>query len=196
MATLVRQPAFRSVGLIHGYMHVTGKPPLDDLSRSCSSLGIEVRYPELPDKSAEPKLPAWLEALNRSMPVIGETTAIVGLSMGSPTALHLLAQERVKEVGLLILIAPVTAQVVSAQLPFLAHFFDGVDGAISWVAQKARRVEILTSNNDPWALLPFTTELADLLGANLHVIHNGGHLDTDAGFSRWPYVLDMIAPVV
>lgn len=195
MGTRTRRTDFRNVGLIHGYMHVTGKPPLDDLSRSCRSLGIDVHYPELPDKSAEPKLPAWLEALNRTMPIINETTALVGLSMGSPTSLHLIAQERVKNVGLLVLIAPVTPIVVSDALPFLAHFFDGLEEAVNQVAQKVRRVEILTSDNDKWAQLPFTLSLAKQLDASLHIIRNGGHLDTEAGFTKFPYVFDMIAPV-
>jgi predicted alpha/beta hydrolase family esterase len=196
MAALKRQTSFRNIGLIHGYMHVTGKPPLDDLSKSCCSLGMEVHYPELPDKSTQPKLSAWLEALNRTMPAIGETTALVGLSMGSPTALHLIAQEHVKEVGLLILIAPVTPNTVSDALPFLAHFFEGLNDAIEQVARKVRLIEILTSDNDPWARLDCTINLAKRLGTGLHMIHNGGHLDSDAGFNSFPLVLDMIAPVV
>lgn len=194
MGCLTRRTAFRDVGLIHGYMHVTGKPPLDELSTSCRSLGMNVHYPELPDKSAEPKLSVWLEALNRAMPVISKTTAVVGLSMGSPTALHLIAQERVKNVGLLVLIAPVTPTNVSTTLPFLAHFFDGLEDAIKLVAEKVSRVEILTSNNDRWAQLPVTLGLAEQLGASLHIIRNGGHLDTEAGFNKFPYVFDMIAP--
>lgn len=195
MVLMARQTTFRNVGLIHGYMHITGKPPLDDLSKSCRRLGIEVSYPELPDKSTKPKLSVWLESLNRVMPIIGETTALVGFSLGSQTALHLIAQESVKEVGLLVLVAPGTPTIIAEKLPFVAHFFDGLDEAIQKVARKVHRIEVITSDNDQWAQLPFTLGLVERLGASLHIVHNGGHLDTDAGFNRFPYILNMIAPV-
>lgn len=200
--TFIRKPAFRKLGLVHGYMHVTGKPPLDDLAASCRSLGMGVRYPDLPDRTGQPRLSAWLEALNRTMPGIDGATAIASISLGCVTTLHQVAQERVKAVGLLVLIAPVTPSVVADAYPFLAHFFDGLGDAIQRVARKARQIEVLTSDNDPWAVPAYTAHMAQRLRASLHIIHNGGHLDIDTilpdgtRLTRFPLVLDMIAPVV
>lgn len=197
MAVLVRQIKFTNVGIVHGYQNVTGKPPLDDLAGSCRSLGMQVDYPDLPEKTGQPKLSAWLEALNRSMPVINETSALVALSLGCPTVLQWLAQEeRIREVGLLVLISSGTRSVVTERgYGFLDHFFEGLDGAIVQVARKARRIEVLTSDNDPWSIQSDILDMARRLGASFHSIHGGGHLDTDTGFTRFPLVLDMISPV-
>ncbi|MFH1520820.1 MAG: hypothetical protein ABID61_04190 [Candidatus Micrarchaeota archaeon] len=62
MAVLVRKANFADLGIVHGYMHVTGKPALDNLAGSCKSLGMQVHYPDLPEKTGQPKLAACQEA--------------------------------------------------------------------------------------------------------------------------------------
>ncbi|MFH1520821.1 MAG: alpha/beta hydrolase [Candidatus Micrarchaeota archaeon] len=132
------------------------------------------------------------------MPVINETSALVALSLGCPTVLQLLASEkRIEQVGLLVLVSPGTRPVVIQKgYGFLGHFFDGLDRTFARVAEKVRRIEVLTSDNDPFSSHVDIFAMAKRLGASFHSIHDGGHLDTDSGFYKFPLVLDMIAPVV
>ncbi|MBI5227200.1 alpha/beta hydrolase [Candidatus Micrarchaeota archaeon] len=179
-------------------MNISGKPPLDHLANSARSLGIETIYPDLPDKAGSPKPPVWREAANRAMPIIDKATALVSFSLGYTTALNAVAYEtRIEEVGLLVIIAPSTPSVVRvSEAPFLLSFFEHITATFERVAKKAKRIEILTSDNDRWANFEYTLQMARALGASLHIIHNGGHLDTESGFIRFPLVLDMIAPAI
>ncbi len=198
MSTIVRKPDFTRLGIIHGYMNISGKPPLDHLASSARSLGIETIYPDLPERTGIPKPPAWLEAANRAMPVIDEATALVSFSLGYTTALNLVAYEaRIERLGLLVIVAPGTPSVVrESEAPFLLPFFQYIVATFDAVAKKAKRIAILTSDNDRWSTLEFTLQMRRALGASLHIVHNGGHLDMETGYAKFPLVLDMIAPVV
>ncbi len=174
--------------IVHGYGGSGATHWQRWLERKCRHLGIETHFPNLPDRFAEPKLPAWLEALERTMPVISQSTALVGHSMACPAILQLLARQS-NEAGLVVLAAPVTRD---EMFPCTRHFWDGFDPAS--VRGKTRRIEMFTSDNDRYVDTGIAQRLAADLGAGFHIIPGAGHLSVAAGYHAFPEVLELIAP--
>jgi predicted alpha/beta hydrolase family esterase len=167
------------------------------LERKCRALGAEVHCPKLPGRFKKPQLSAWLEALERVAPIINETTALVGHSLGCPTILHMLERDYVRSVGLVVLVAPVTASRMiehvdkypsSEAFQAMMSFQDGL-GRATW---KARRIEIFTSFDDIWVDPVETMRYAQVTGANFTGITNGGHLSMADGYHTFPWVLDQL----
>lgn len=182
--------AYSRVGIIHGYQGSGATHWQSWLARKCKALGAETHFPKLPDRFGQPKLSAWLEAIERTMPVIDEATALVGHSLGYPTILQLLKNDRIEAVGLVVLVSPSSrSRVEESNLSFLAHFYDGLNTA---TGAKARRIEVYASDNDPWVDPLAARDLATDLEACFHLIHGGGHLNTAAGYHTFPEILALL----
>jgi uncharacterized protein len=191
--SLVRQPAFRKALVVIGY----GSAPANHwqrwLTRKLTSLGVETRCPDLPDRFAVPDMAKWLKVLRKSMD-IDESTVIVAHSMGCPTTLQLLKDEGITSVGSLILVAPSSlSRVLNSDFAFLEPFFVDLDPA---TATKAKHVEVYTSENDRW-VNPYTAlQMAIEINAQFNLIPGAGHMNTQSGQYTFPQLLDLIAPLV
>ena len=51
---------------------------------------------------------------------------------------------------------------------------------------------VVASDSDPYIPIEINKELAGILGAELKIIHNGGHLNKKAGFEKFPELFNMI----
>ena len=187
-----RQLAYQRVGIIHGYAGSGARHWQTWLARNCRLLGAETHYPKLPGRFAQPTLPAWLEAIERTMPVMDESTALIGHSLGCPTILQLLREEQIKQVGLIVLVAPSTlSRVAASELGFLRDFYENLNGR---TACKAKKAAVFTSDNDRWVDPYAALALALELHADFHLIKDGGHLNVASGHHTFPEVLDLIVP--
>ena len=53
-------------------------------------------------------------------------------------------------------------------------------------------VKIAVSDNDPWIEVDEAKELAKYYNATLHIVPNGGHINSDSGFGRWSWIEDEV----
>ena len=191
-----QQLEIRKVGIVHGYAGSGATHWQSWLERRCKTFGTETHFPKLPDRFSLPKLSAWLEALDRTMPIIDDTTALIGHSLGCPTIFQLLKSDRIKQVGLVALVAPSSRiRVEGSSLPeqlksTVMGFYDDFDP--TYVADKAKRIEIYASDNDMWVDPDITFQLALGMRANFHLIHGAGHFSPSNGHYKFPEIFDLI----
>ena len=70
-----------------------------------------------------------------------------------------------------------------------------VDKKFNWsrIIENCEKFIVIGSDNDEYIPIETTRQLAVLLDAELHIIHNGGHLNTKAGYDKFPQLLELIA---
>jgi len=181
---------YSRVGIVYGWRGSSAIHWQTWLARKCRALGIETVYPKLPNKQ-RPKLGEWTAALNKALPRVDEETALVGHSLGCNAILHFLKRKSVKRVGLVVLVAPASVEkILASEAPFLVPFFQNVDFAAA--RKKAVRIEIFASDDDAWGGAAEARKLAARLGAKLHVVRGGGHLNVSAGFHSFPEVFELL----
>lgn len=150
--------------------------------------GADVRFPDLPDACA-PDPGAWGDALARELADLPEPgrTRVLCHSLACILWLRALSATRpLPRVQRVLLVAPPSP---TADVPQIAPFFDG------WPlradpGQGAERTLLVCSEDDPYC----PEGASELYGAALEVetmlVPGGGHLNADAGFGAWPWVLD------
>jgi hypothetical protein len=155
-----------------------------------SGMASAVLTPDFPD-SENPKLGAWL-AKTRSLVTRFEPSddwVLIGHSLGCPTILRLL-ESFVKEekVGCVILVAGFAKDL---GIPEIRNF---VDADFDWqkIKEKAEKIIIINSDNDPYIKLEEAKRMQKLLGAELIVEHGAGHINEGAGFTEYPHLLEII----
>lgn len=182
----------KRVGIVHGFRGSSAIHWQTWLARKCSKvLKLETAYPKLPKKH-NPRLPAWLEALGRTMPIIDEASALVGHSLGCTTILQML--RKIEKVGLVILVAPPSlSRVEASEAAHLTHFYDGLDA--KGLRGKILRAHVYSSENDPWVDARAAEMLANDLKAKFHLLPGAGHINVDAGYHTFPGIIEHIKSV-
>jgi predicted alpha/beta hydrolase family esterase len=183
------------VVIVHGWDGSSAIHWQSWLARKCERvLKVETHYPKLPEKH-HPVLSAWLEALDRILPVINETTALVGHSMGSIVALQLLLHRRPK-VSMLLLVAPSSESRVAASdtARFLLPFYDGL-GNIGELKVDIKEAHVWASGNDNWIDPTEAQCLSTRLGAEFHFVSGAGHFNVASGHHTFPDVLALLRTI-
>ena len=70
-----------------------------------------------------------------------------------------------------------------------------VDKKFNWnkIIENCENFYVVASDNDPYMPLEVNRELNMLVDGELHIIKNGGHLNSKAGFDRFPELLNIIS---
>ncbi|MFO7806878.1 MAG: class I tRNA ligase family protein [Candidatus Moraniibacteriota bacterium] len=143
--------------LIHGFEGSGENNWFPDLKKQLEGNGFEVFNPTMPE-SNHPDLESWLEALQPYLDKLNEDSIIVGHSLGSKAALHLLGKTR-KKISKLFLVASaignpkrnwdnVREKMPGADVESLQKFWQA---EIDWesVNQSVENSHIILSQDDP-----------------------------------------------
>ena len=57
---------------------------------------------------------------------------------------------------------------------------------------RAKEVRMLVSDNDPWITLDEAKETALYYNADLAIIHDAGHINTDSGYGKWELIEKLV----
>ncbi|MDD4854357.1 MAG: alpha/beta hydrolase [Sulfuricurvum sp.] len=106
-------------------------------------------------------------------------------SLGCSLWLHLCNEGEITPVKRLLLVAPPR---FTCELETLKSFFP-LTAPNSLCADEAM---LVTSDNDPYMSQEEALELQRVLGVEMKVINNGGHLNTDSGYGEWPWVKEWV----
>jgi len=150
--------------------------------------GVEVIAPDFPD-TMNPKLANWLDGARAAVPEFNEEWVLIAHSLGCPTILRLLETFHDEEkVGTVILVA---AFAKDLGIPEIADF---VDKDFDWgsIKKKADKFIIINSDNDPFIELEEGKRMAELLGAEFIVEHDGGHINEGSGYTKYEKLLQII----
>ena len=154
--------------------------------------GLEVIRPRLPTPQGQ-FLTAWLDAYDRLVgPLPPAATALVGHSLGAAFALRLVERAAEPVAGLFLAAGFMGALGLSDYDPINASFFAA---PFDWAGIRARRghaCRCWAGDDDPYVPLARSQDVADRLGVELEVVHGGGHLNAETGFTAFPQLRDAL----
>jgi predicted alpha/beta hydrolase family esterase len=200
-----------NVFLIHGSFGNPQENWFPWLRRELERLGYIVIVPKFPVEDYEtfhaaieenPHLEAqnqtldnWMEVFEKYLHQVGDDTIFVAHSIGPSFILRIL--ERCK--------CFVKASIfVSGFIGELDNpIFDAVNSTFfqntfdqKRILSNCRKFHCIAGSDDPYVPQAMLYSFAEFLETSLEVIHDGGHLNEEAGYSKFPRVLDIIQKVV
>lgn len=174
--------------LIHGWEGSPQRNWFPWLKIELEKSGYAVLDPLMPNAD-HPRLPEWRKFLEKAVGQTDEHTFFVGHSLGAMAILRYLeALEEGKKAGGAVLVAGFSEPIGYAEL---ASFFE-TPLDYEKVKRAAVRFAAVNSDNDPYVPQKFGEILRDRLGADLTIVENGGHLNTEAKCFELPVVLEKI----
>ena len=132
----------------------------------------------------EPKLEIWLKELKDELEDF-RPDIVVCHSLANILWFHLCNSTNMKEIQKLFLVAPPS---LSCKIAELQSFFP------VRVPQdlKAKDVLLISSTNDPYMNEEEVKTLQKALNVKMEVIDKGGHINSDSGFGKWPWILEEV----
>lgn len=174
--------------ILHGIGGKAGIHWQQWLNDKLVSDGHNVIMPTLPEAD-RPDRKTWLNEINRYMSELSpENTIIVAHSLGIPAALDYIEQLSAS-IKVLVSVSgfayPLNAELNDYYMKEKIIDFSKIIGKIG-------KSYVLYGDNDPYVSQIALNDLAKELGVEPIIIHDGGHLNTDAGFTEFPQILDMV----
>src|ERR1017187_4541621 len=153
-----------------------------------TSKGYNVFMPSL-SESEHPDRHTWLE---QTIQIVGnsptENLIIIGNSLGVTTALDFIET----------LSSPIKALICVSGFSddygadFNSYFLREKVINFDKVRRNVRKCTVIYGDDDPYVTQEALSSLAQNLKVEATVIHNGGHLNTEAGFIQFPVLLHVI----
>lgn len=174
--------------ILHGIEGYAGIHWQKWLQEELLSDGHEVIMPNLPN-SNHPSRSEWLDTANKLMEnCILKDTVIVGHSLGVVTALDVI-ENISSPVKALISVSGFSKDLGSE---LNSYFMKSKTIDFSKVRRNIGKSFILYGDNDPYVPTEALRGLAEELNVEPKVYKNGGHLNTDSGYTTFPDILKII----
>ena len=163
------------------------------LKKELEKKGCEVIVPKFPTPIGQ-SLESWMKVLKKYEGKISHETVMIGHSLGAAFILNYLEQDD-REIKAAFLIAGYH-ELLQNQFEELNKTF--VDKKFKWneIIENCENFFVIGSDNDEYIPVETTRQLAVLLGAELHIVKNGGHFNTKAGYDKFPQLLELIDKLI
>lgn len=159
--------------ILHGYQGSGPGHWQSWLAGRLRSGDATVHFPDLPDPD-DPRLEAWLDALEREMEQFPAPPIVICHSAGCLLWLHHVARGG-KPAERVLLVAPASADAVPESLE---HFFPAPDVTLD-------NARLVATDNDPYCPAGAANVYP---GLPTDVLPGDGHINTDSGYGPWPAV--------
>jgi len=176
-----------NVFIIHG---IGGSPSgnwFPWLKNGLEKLGCRVFVPKFPD-SENPKLQSWLSTFEGYTPQL-ENSIVVGHSLGVAFLLSVI--ERLdKPVKAAFFVAGFANPLDNPEFDELIGTF--LEKQFDWnkIRRNCKKFYVISSDNDPYVPLEQGRNIAKNLKTELIVLKNAGHMNEEAGFTRFDFLLE------
>ncbi|RQP09623.1 MAG: serine hydrolase family protein [Microbacteriaceae bacterium] len=182
--------SLRRVVVLHGYTAHPDKHWFPWLREQLAPLGVVTEVPALPD-TEHPDAATWTDAAVAAIGRVDADTAVVGHSLGTPTAIRALGrvfdQQPDARLGTLVLVAPFVDPV--PVYPELDPFTVGLPELPALAARIDRRV-VLRSDFDPEVPIELAPAVIEGLSAEEVVVPEAGHFCQSQGVTTLPVLLE------
>lgn len=175
--------------ILHGIQGHAGKHWMGWLADGLIKIGHEVIMPTLPNAD-QPDREQWLQSVKELLKEVDpEELVIITHSLGAATAMDYIE----------VLNKPIRALIA------VAGFYYAYGAELNDYFMKVKKLDmhkvkaniqnsyVIYGDNDPYVPQKALLDLALALDADTEVIENGGHINTEAGFTKLPLVLDILA---
>ena len=176
--------------ILHDIESKAGAHWMGWLSNKCEKLGHRVIMPDLPSPN-HPKRGEWLKKIFwETEDVDLANLVVVGHSLGVTSALDFIEALKVPVKALISVSGFYRDYGVELNSYFLKDRY--IDLNLNKVEKNVKSVFVLYGDNDPYVPQKELKALADGLKIKPEVIKNGGHLNSDAGYAKFPRLLEII----
>lgn len=152
--------------------------------------GWEVAVPTLPTPEDQ-SLDNWKQALTNQVPGFEQADILIGHSCGGAFTLRLL-EEKMIQPKHTILVSTVIDIINNNKLDNLNASF--IDKPFNWPAIKKNcgNVTVFHGDNDSYVPLTQAETISEKLDTSLHIIKDGGHINTESGYTEFPEILEYL----
>lgn len=131
-----------------------------------------------------PDLDTWKKELKKELNEF-KPDIVVCHSLANTLWFHLCNEANIQEVEKLYLIAPPSLE---SKIKELKSFFPvKIPNSL-----KAKEILLVTSTNDPYMDITEANELQKKLAVPMKTLKDAGHINTDSGFGKWPWIFKKI----
>jgi predicted alpha/beta hydrolase family esterase len=176
--------------------HGTGGSPDGNwfpwLKNKLEKLGHEIYIPKLPTPDNQ-SVDSWCKAAQEQIPFLYDSdTILIGHSLGAVWVCESLSRERAEPVKASFLISGFLDDLGDEWFDSRNHEFTHYPFDWSLIKQYAGKVFVLHGDNDPYVSVEQAKKLAQKLGVEPIIVPNGGHLNAESGYTKFPQLLDII----
>lgn len=175
--------------IIHGFGSNPNEHWIPWLKHELENQSYDVLAPEFPDTN-HPKLENWLK-YNEQFQDTLSNSIMIGHSLGGTFILRFLEQCKIKIQHAYLIAIPIHLIGNEKFDPVIKNFFEK-DFDWDTIRQHCNNFTIFHGDNDPYVPISHAKDLAHHLNGDLHIIKNGGHLNTTAGYTTFPELLKTI----
>ncbi|MCZ2121419.1 MAG: alpha/beta hydrolase [Anaerolineales bacterium] len=160
------------------------------LQQELVKLGNEVVVPRFPTPEGQ-SLKKWLEILDEEVRDYPSNLIMVGHSLGPALILSKLEMLK-KPIRASFFASPFTGKLGLPDFDTINAEF--TERSFDWgrIRANCKDFYIYSSDNDPYVPMQRGKEIADKIDAKFNVIHNGGHINTAGGYSKFDQLLEDI----
>lgn len=185
--------------ILHGTLGKPGDNWFPWLAGELEKLGHRTLRPQLP--TPEGQTPEnWVKVIAESVQKLGGAgdKLIIVAHSRSPLAVCQYLQTRTTLIRACFFIAGFAKRLPEKIEPYsrLNNPFDDLGADWIKVRKNCPKFICFAGDNDPYVPLDIARDFAIKLVAEFIVIKNGGHLNSDSGYTRFPQLLDNIKTVV
>jgi uncharacterized protein len=176
------------VFIIHGFEGMPNGGWRPWLMSELSKQNVYACAPAMPNAN-RPTVAAWVGEIERTIQNGPKgKTFLIGHSLGAPAILKFIEQSHVKKIDGIILIAGLSFPIKKKYVgEFLEQPFD-----FKTIKRKVKHIVVIHGTNDPYVHVDQAHFLATNLDAQLILIKNGGHLNTESGYTKLPQCLKVL----
>ncbi|MFA5048093.1 MAG: alpha/beta hydrolase [Patescibacteria group bacterium] len=175
-------------------IHGTGSSPNGNwfpwLKIELEKLGHDVFVPWFPTPERQ-SLENWLKTFEEYEQYLNEDSVVVGHSLGVAFLLNVL-EKLESPIKAAFFVAGFIGPINNPEFDELNKTF--ADKQFDWMTIKnnCRKFVVINSDNDPYVSLDKGQELADKLGTGLIVLGGAGHINKEAGYMEFEFLLEKI----
>jgi len=179
--------------IIHGSFSNSQDNWFPWLKQQLSHSGNEVVLIDFPTPQGQ-NFDIWMHELNKKSGEINDQTVFVGHSAGCAFILSVIEKSR-KPIKAAFLVSgfvgPLGLEIDKINKNFAEKDFDWIK-----IKKNCKKFVLFHSNNDPFVPLQKGKDLEEKLGAEMVIIPNGAHFNSNSGFTKFPQLLEKIFDLV
>lgn len=182
--------------LVHG---AYGSPEgnwFPELQEKLEALGQHVLIPRFPTPEGQ-NLTNWIKVYEDAVKTLdpNEKLCLIGHSLGPLFILHIVEYCQL-QLDSAIFVSPFMSKLNNPQFDSINNSFYKDDFDFGKLKKLIPVSYVLYSNNDPYVPASYSTTFADKLGSEKIVVKGGKHLNSEAGFTTFPLVLNLCKKLI
>lgn len=159
------------------------------LKKELENRNYDVVVPKFPTP-LDQSLESWMRTIAKYENKISAESVLIGHSLGATFILNYL-EKTSKNIKAAFLVA-CFHKLLGSPYDKLNRTF--VDKQFNWekIKNSCNKFFVFASDNDEYIPLEVGQELTKNLNAELNIVHDGGHLNKEAGYDKFPELLDIL----